>query len=66
MYIKLNGKAHMLEAGVSIAALASQLGLSSKQVAIECNRQIVPRSRYAEQQLRDGDEVEVVHFIGGG
>lgn len=66
MQIKLNGKPHMLQAPFSVQALAEQLALKTSQVAIERNLEIVPRSRYGETMLAEGDEIEIVHFIGGG
>ena len=66
MQITLNGKPHTLEQSINIGELAKQLKLSPTQVAIERNREIVPRSLYGETILGAGDEVEIVTFIGGG
>lgn len=66
MDIKLNGKAHTLPQSMTLLALAELLGLNPTQVAIERNREIVPRSRHADTLLSAGDEIEIVHFIGGG
>jgi thiamine biosynthesis protein ThiS len=66
MVIKLNGKPHTLPEPATVLALAESLGLNPKQVAIERNLEIVPRSAYAEVGLAEGDEVEIVTFIGGG
>lgn len=66
MNIKLNGKPYSIEGEASIKALAERLKLAPTQVAIERNREIVPRSRYGEVMLAPGDEVEIVSFIGGG
>ena len=66
MHIKLNGKAHALEGQISVAALVETLGLNVTQVAIERNREIVPRSRWGAVMLDDADEIEIVKFIGGG
>ena len=65
MDIKLNGKPFDCSAS-NVLELTAALGLEPTQVAIEHNRQIVPRSRYAQVALAAGDEVEIVHFIGGG
>ena len=51
---------------MSIAALLAELDLDSRQVAVEVNLELVPRSRHAECQLEPGDEVEVVTLVGGG
>lgn len=53
-------------APLTIGALLEQLGLTGHRVAVEVNREIVPRSRHAELTLRDNDRVEVVRAIGGG
>lgn len=66
MNIKLNGKPHELPAAMTIAALTEHLGLNIKQVAIERNLAIVPRARWGEVMIAEGDAIEVVGFIGGG
>jgi thiamine biosynthesis protein ThiS len=66
MQIKVNGEVKNLDTPISVAALAEELKLKPSQVAIERNLEIVPRSRYAEVLLNEGDEIEIVQFIGGG
>ena len=66
MQIKVNGELREFGAGLSVAALAEQLRLNPKQVAVERNLEVVPRSRYNEIMLSDGDSIEIVRFIGGG
>ncbi len=66
MQIKLNGEDYPLEGAVSVAALVQKLALDERKIAIERNFEIVPRIAYATTQLAAGDEVEIVHFIGGG
>jgi len=66
MQIKLNGKPHTLPQPATVLALAESLALNPRQVAIECNRAIVPKSVYGETVLAEGDVVEIVAFIGGG
>ena len=51
---------------LSLAALVEELGMKSDRVAVELNRDIVPRDRWPETLLHDGDRLEVVHFVGGG
>lgn len=63
--ITLNGEPRSVAVG-SIAALVASLGLQVSKVAVERNREIVPRSTLAEVALMEGDEVEIVHFVGGG
>lgn len=64
--LTLNGEARQVAPGVTVAALLAELGLDTRKVAVERNLEIVPRSRYAETPLADGDALEIVHFIGGG
>ncbi len=66
MQITLNGKPYILEQRVDIGKLAEILELAPNQVAIERNREIVPRSQYSRVVLNEGDQVEIVSFIGGG
>ena len=64
--IILNGEPRTLTAGTTIAGLAEEIGLDPTKVAVERNREIVPRSTLAEVMLMDKDELEIVHFVGGG
>jgi thiamine biosynthesis protein ThiS len=66
MRIVLNGREQDIESDATIADLIATSGLAGKRVAIEVNREIVPRSDYAARTLRADDRVEVVHAIGGG
>lgn len=50
----------------TLAALIEALGMKADRVAVELNRDIVPRDRWADTPLKDGDRLEVVHFVGGG
>ena len=50
----------------TLLVLVDKLGMKADRVAIELNRDIVPRDRWAETSLNDGDRLEVVHFVGGG
>ncbi len=50
----------------TLAALVETLGMKPDRVAVELNRDIVPRNLWAETSLREGDKLEVVHFVGGG
>jgi sulfur carrier protein len=50
----------------TLAALVETLGMKADRVAVELNRDIVPRDRWAETQLAEGDRLEIVHFVGGG
>ncbi|MGX0585361.1 thiazole synthase [Sphingomonas sanguinis] len=64
--ITVNGEHKRVPAGLSLADLASQLGLVPEKVAVERNLEVVPRSTLAQVQVEDGDEIEIVHFVGGG
>lgn len=66
MRIVVNGQEKTLPVPVTVAALLGELGMADKRVAVEVNREIVPRSRHGEYQLQDNDRVEVVFAIGGG
>lgn len=55
-----------VQAGCTVAALLERQGLAGRRVAVEVNREIVPRSAHADRVLADGDRVEVVHALGGG
>ncbi|MFV8756343.1 sulfur carrier protein ThiS [Nannocystaceae bacterium ST9] len=64
--IVLNGEPRELRAGATVSSLIAELGLDSRQVAVERNREVVPRARHGETELADGDHLEVVTFVGGG
>ncbi len=66
MRIQLNGESLELPDGETVAALLTRLELTGRRVAVELNLDIVPRSQHADTTLNDGDNVEVVHAIGGG
>jgi len=50
----------------TLAALIASLAMKPDRVAVELNREIVPRDRWVETPLKDGDRLEIVHFVGGG
>jgi thiamine biosynthesis protein ThiS len=64
--ITLNGEPRSVSPGTSIAALAEQLNLDPKKIAVERNLEIVPRSTLAQVMIEEGDQLEIVHFVGGG
>ena len=53
-------------AGTTVAVLIGGLGLRDRKVAVERNREVVPRAQHATTELADGDRLEVVTFVGGG
>ena len=64
--VTLNGATREVPDGLTVRALVEHLGLGGWPVAIEINRAIVPRAQHAERAVRDGDAIEIVHFVGGG
>ena len=64
--IQLNGKPRELQPDCTVAQLLEQLGLHQKRVAVEVNREILKRDAYGEHRIDDGDEIEVLQFVGGG
>ena len=64
--LTLNGEHKHLPAPLTVAGLLDRLGLDRRKVAVERNEEIVPRSLYDATELAEGDQLEVVHFIGGG
>ena len=66
MKINLNGEPKEIESGSSLDDLLRFLELDPRMVVVEHNRNIVRRRHLGEQELQDGDQVELVHFVGGG
>ncbi|RME46848.1 MAG: sulfur carrier protein ThiS [Deltaproteobacteria bacterium] len=66
MKIMLNGESYELEQPISVAELIRRIGQSEKRVAVERNREVVPRSAHASTLIQEGDRIEIVHFVGGG
>jgi len=64
--IRLNGDPHELAAPLRVDALLASLTLDPRMVAVERNRTVVRRADYAATPVNDGDEIEVVAFVGGG
>ena len=64
--VNVNGAAQRLAPGTDVAALLERLQLAGKRVAVEKNGEIVPRSRFAQTALANGDRVEIVVAVGGG
>ena len=66
MRLQINGDEKQFADGLTLADLVAQLGMKSDRVAVELNREIVSRARWADTALHDGDKLEIVHFVGGG
>jgi thiamine biosynthesis protein ThiS len=67
VHLLINGKDHDdLPDGLTVAGLITHLELPERKIAVERNREVVPKSEYAETRLSNHDELEIIHFIGGG
>jgi sulfur carrier protein len=64
--VTVNGESRRIAAGATVAALLAELGLADRRVAVERNREVVPRAEHARAVLAPGDHLEVVTFVGGG
>jgi sulfur carrier protein len=64
--ILVNGETRRLAAPATVSALLEQMQLTGKRLAVECNGEIVPKSRHAETPLSPGDRLEIVVAVGGG
>jgi thiazole synthase len=64
--IRVNGEHRRVRDGLTIAELALELGLEPTKVAVERNLEVVPRSTLTQVRVEDGDELEIVTFVGGG
>lgn len=66
MRLVINGKEQSFSEPLTLAQLIEQLGMKGDRVAAELNRDIVSRAQWAQTDLKDGDQLEIVHFVGGG
>lgn len=66
MLLHLNGEPRDFPDGLTIASLVETLGMKGDRVAVELNLEIVPRANWDKAALKDGDKLEIVHFVGGG
>ena len=67
MFLVINGEEYPdIPDGLTVSGLLRQLNLPSKKIAIERNREIVSKSKFETTILCDGDQLEIIHFIGGG
>jgi thiazole synthase len=66
MQIRINGEPKTLADGLTVAELLVELSLEPTRVAVECNKQLVRRTTFADAALADGDELEIVTLVGGG
>ena len=66
MTIKLNGDRHEIPQPLSVSALLATLAIDARRVAVEHNLAVVKKAAYDTSIVKDGDEVEIVNFVGGG
>jgi thiamine biosynthesis protein ThiS len=69
MNLQINGEPHAVadaQASFTLAALIESLNMKPDRVAVELNREIIPRDRWLQTPLKEGDRLEIVHFVGGG
>jgi thiamine biosynthesis protein ThiS len=66
MTIRLNGRDQQAAEGSTILSLLETAGLQPGRVAVELNGSVIPKTGYDRALLREGDVMEVVHFVGGG
>ncbi len=64
--VVINGQPRTIGEGTTVAVLLVQLGFGDKRVAVERNREVVPRGQHASTVLGAGDRIELVTFVGGG
>ena len=66
MNLIINGEDRQFDSALTISSLLERLGMKPDRVAVELNRELVPRDRWSGTQLSGGDTLEIVHFVGGG
>jgi thiamine biosynthesis protein ThiS len=64
--VLVNGEARRVPAGCTVASLLGLLGMGERRVAVAVNREVVPRSALASQELTEGDRIEILEAVGGG
>jgi sulfur carrier protein len=66
MDLQINGEPRNFPDGLTVASLVAHLGMKADRVAVELNLEIVPRANWDAIALKNGDKLEIVHFVGGG
>lgn len=66
MIAVVNGESRSIDEGCTVAELLEELNLRGRRVAVELNRDIVPKTDFASRAIREGDTIEIVQFVGGG
>lgn len=66
MIVEINGQGREVPDGLNVSALIAHLGMNPQRVALERNREILPRTLWKETQVQASDSFEIVHMVGGG
>ena len=66
LQVRINGEHRRVDSGISVADLVREIGFDPLRVAVERNLEVVPRSTLADVPVEDGDDYEIVTFVGGG
>ena len=66
MTLQLNGEKRELKEGETLADLVRELSLEGRPIAVELNRDVVPKTKFGETRLAEGDQIEIVTLVGGG
>ena len=66
MTLQLNGEKRELKEGETLADLVRELSLEDRPIAVELNRDVVPKTKFGETRLAEGDQIEIVTLVGGG
>ena len=66
MQIILNGKTREIPDNSSLQGMLEEINVQNKRIAVEVNREIVPREKHSDYQLSNGDRIEIIHAVGGG
>jgi thiamine biosynthesis protein ThiS len=64
--LRINGELHTVAGPMTVAALLAHLSVDDRQVAVERNRDLVAKADFAATELAEGDQIEIVTFVGGG
>lgn len=66
MIVQINGEKKEVGSGINVALLLEELGIRPGRVVVELNRDVLSREAHAQTFLKEGDTIEIVHFVGGG
>jgi thiamine biosynthesis protein ThiS len=66
LLVEINGESRDVAASITLAELVLHLALAPERLAIELNKEVVRRADWQQTNIREGDRIEIVHFVGGG